>query len=151
MSKTRKYRGPETWARVRERYLAGEPAPALAIEFDVGLGNLRRRAAEEGWTRQHHARFSEPPNVRWAPKPGERLSRREMTVKRFKETWPELWGEMEDIAGECALDALGAHPEDAAPMCDWAYRWRAETFGPDCAAADRERRAELEREQAEGR
>ena len=47
----RKYRGPETWARVREAYVAGESAPSVARRFDVGLSNLRRRAMDEGWTR----------------------------------------------------------------------------------------------------
>ena len=48
----RKYRGPETWARVREAYVAGESAPSVARRFDVGLSNLRRRALAEGWTRR---------------------------------------------------------------------------------------------------
>jgi hypothetical protein len=48
----RKYRGPETWARVRQAYVAGESAPSVARRFDVGLANLRRRARLEGWTRK---------------------------------------------------------------------------------------------------
>ncbi|MFJ6023297.1 hypothetical protein ACIQC9_01700 [Brevundimonas sp. NPDC092305] len=48
----RKYRGPETWKRVREAYVAGESAPSVARRFDVGLANLRRRAMAEGWTRK---------------------------------------------------------------------------------------------------
>jgi hypothetical protein len=51
----RKYRGPETWARVRQAYIAGESAPSLARRFDVGLANLRRRAMAEGWTRKIYA------------------------------------------------------------------------------------------------
>ena len=51
----RKYRGPETWARVREAYVAGESAPSVARRFDVGLSNLRRRAMAEGWTRSRIA------------------------------------------------------------------------------------------------
>jgi hypothetical protein len=52
----RKYRGPETWARVRQAYVAGESAPSVARRFDVGLANLRRRAIKEGWTRKTIAR-----------------------------------------------------------------------------------------------
>ncbi|WP_309627403.1 hypothetical protein [Brevundimonas sp.] len=52
----RKYRGPETWARVRQAYIAGESAPSVARRFDVGLANLRRRAIIEGWTRKTYAR-----------------------------------------------------------------------------------------------
>lgn len=51
----RKYRGPEVWARVRTAYLAGESAPSVARRFDVGLGNLRKRASAEGWTRSRAA------------------------------------------------------------------------------------------------
>ena len=51
----RKYRGPETWVRVRAAYIAGESAPAVARRFDVGLSNLRRRAMAEGWTRSRIA------------------------------------------------------------------------------------------------
>lgn len=51
----RKYRGPETWARVKAAYVAGESAPSVARRFDVGLSNLRRRAMQEGWTRNRIA------------------------------------------------------------------------------------------------
>lgn len=51
----RKYPGPETWARVKAAYIAGEPAPSVARRFDVGLSNLRRRAMAEGWTRNRIA------------------------------------------------------------------------------------------------
>lgn len=47
----RKYRGPETWRRVREAYAAGESGPSVAMRFDVGLANLRKKAMREGWTR----------------------------------------------------------------------------------------------------
>lgn len=51
----RKFRGPETWARVKAAYVAGEPGPSVARRFDVGLSNLRRRAIKEGWTRNRVA------------------------------------------------------------------------------------------------
>lgn len=51
----RKYRGPETWARVRDAYVAGESGPSVARRFDVGLANLRKRAMREGWTRNRTA------------------------------------------------------------------------------------------------
>lgn len=63
----RKYRGPETWARVREAYLAGEPAPAVARRFDVSLDNLRKKASREGWTRAAMARRFDLKPVRGAP------------------------------------------------------------------------------------
>ncbi len=47
-----KQRSPAVWAKVREAYLAGEPAASVARRFDVGVGNLRYRANAEGWTRK---------------------------------------------------------------------------------------------------
>ncbi|MFT4911877.1 MAG: hypothetical protein ACI9YM_000450 [Brevundimonas sp.] len=69
----RKYRGPETWARVRAAYVAGESAPSVARRFDVGLSNLRRRAMAEGWTRNRIAETLDLKPVRGAaddPGPG---------------------------------------------------------------------------------
>jgi len=51
----RKYRGQETWDRVRAAYEAGETGPSVARRFDVGLANLRKKARKEGWTRKHVA------------------------------------------------------------------------------------------------
>ncbi len=51
----KKYRGPETWARVQEAYLAGEAAASVALRFDVSVANLRKRASREGWTRNRAA------------------------------------------------------------------------------------------------
>jgi hypothetical protein len=55
---------------------------------------------------------------------------------------------MEDIAGQAALEAVTLGPEAAIPLCDWAYRWRAEHFGPECAAADARLRPALDAELA---
>jgi len=60
----RKYRGPETWARVKAAYIAGESAPSVARRFDVGLSNLRRRAMAEGWTRTCIAERLDPRPLR---------------------------------------------------------------------------------------
>ena len=64
-----KYRGPETWALVRQAYLGGETAGSVAKRFDVGVDALRRRATNEGWTRKEHAAAVDPaaalhPNAR---------------------------------------------------------------------------------------
>ena len=47
-----KQRSQAVWAKVREAYLAGEPAASVARRVDVGVGNLRFRANAEGWTRK---------------------------------------------------------------------------------------------------
>lgn len=71
----RKYRGPETWARVRQAYIAGESAPSVARRFDVGLANLRRRAMAEGWTRKAHAQRIDLKPIRGgADEPGDGLA-----------------------------------------------------------------------------
>lgn len=71
----RKYRGPETWARVKQAYLAGESAPSVARRFDVGLPNLRRRAMLEGWTRKTYAHQIDLKPIRGgADEPGSALA-----------------------------------------------------------------------------
>ena len=149
MKQVRRQHGAVVWAAVRAEYLLGAPVGELEVRYGVTESALRKRAEREGWTRVAQARFEQRPQVRWLPTPGPIRSRRELTVEQFRATWPEIWGEMEDVARECALDALSANPEDAAPMCDWAYRWRAATFGPDCAAEDARLKAERAAEAAE--
>ncbi|TPW00793.1 MAG: hypothetical protein FD125_2940, partial [bacterium] len=51
----RKYRGPEVWARARAAYEEGQIGPEVARRYDVGLANLRKKAAREGWSRSHQA------------------------------------------------------------------------------------------------
>lgn len=46
---TSKRRGPKTWAAARALYQAGWTARAVADRFDLGIGNLYRRSAKEGW------------------------------------------------------------------------------------------------------
>lgn len=55
----RKYRGPEVWARVRQAYEAGESGPSVALRFDIGLANLRKKCRLEGWSRRHQAERSD--------------------------------------------------------------------------------------------
>ena len=63
----RKYRGPETWARVREAYVAGEPAASVCLRFDVTVHNLRKKASREGWTRSRVAAETDLKPIRGAP------------------------------------------------------------------------------------
>jgi hypothetical protein len=70
----RKYRGEDTWRRVREAYVAGETGPSLARRYDVGLANLRKKASREGWTRSATAAALDrelppeaPPEIAAAP------------------------------------------------------------------------------------
>lgn len=45
-------RGPETWARIRDAFIGGETAGALASRFGVGESTVRTRARLEGWRRR---------------------------------------------------------------------------------------------------
>lgn len=65
----RKYRGPETWKRVRAAYEAGESGPSCARRFDVGLANLRKKARREGWSRKDQADRADRELPREAPAP----------------------------------------------------------------------------------
>lgn len=46
-----KIRGPETWALIRESYLAGGSARELAARYDVTEWAIWRRAWKENWTK----------------------------------------------------------------------------------------------------
>lgn len=50
--RTIKQRPQKVWDAARAAYLAGEPGASVARRFDVGYGNLRHRAIQEGWTRK---------------------------------------------------------------------------------------------------
>lgn len=56
-----KCRGPKTWAVARERYLAGETARAICRDLDLGVANLYRRAAAEGWRKRDLPDLPPPP------------------------------------------------------------------------------------------
>lgn len=61
-----RFRGPETWAAVREAFIAGETAAAVAARFGVTDGAIRQRANREGWTRKALAAVAEAPTRRRA-------------------------------------------------------------------------------------
>jgi len=44
--------GKAVWTLIRQRYLAGESAPALADIFNVTQYAIRRRISREGWSKQ---------------------------------------------------------------------------------------------------
>lgn len=58
-----KIRGPETWALIRESYLAGAPAKVLAARYDVTEWAIWRRAWREGWTKQDRVEGAPAPAV----------------------------------------------------------------------------------------
>lgn len=63
--------GPQTWGRIREAYLSGLSAPAVAARFGVSVAAIRKRAAREGWTKAAMGDASRAPSWRGAaPGPG---------------------------------------------------------------------------------
>lgn len=56
-----KIRGPETWALIRESYLAGASARQLAARYDVTEWAIWRRAWKKGWTKQDRVEPVPPP------------------------------------------------------------------------------------------
>lgn len=63
-----KIRGPETWALVRESYLAGASARQVAARYDVTEWAVWRRAWREKWTKRHRVEAAPPPALeRLAP------------------------------------------------------------------------------------
>ncbi|MFJ6024812.1 hypothetical protein ACIQC9_09495 [Brevundimonas sp. NPDC092305] len=48
----KKIRSEDTWDEVERRWEAGETGASLAQRYDVGLANLWRRRASEGWRRR---------------------------------------------------------------------------------------------------
>jgi hypothetical protein len=55
-----KIRGPETWALIRESYLAGASARELARRYDVTEWAIWRRAWKEEWTKRDRAEARAP-------------------------------------------------------------------------------------------
>ena len=53
----------------------------------------------------------------------------------------QLRERVEAAADRAARGALTSPQGLEPPLCEWAYRWRAEHLGPECAAADAARRA----------
>ncbi|TAM53821.1 MAG: hypothetical protein EPN57_08670 [Paraburkholderia sp.] len=40
---------PESWAEIRRRYIAGEPAKRIAREFGISDGAVYKRSARDSW------------------------------------------------------------------------------------------------------
>lgn len=65
-----KIRGPETWALVRESYLAGASARQLAARYDVTAWAIWRRAWREEWNKRHRAEVPPPALEQLTPDAG---------------------------------------------------------------------------------
>lgn len=122
-----KIRSDETWAAVRRGWEAGETGASLAHRYDVGLANLWRRRASEGWRR----RRGEDPS----PEPAEGWERHaERALAAFELRLAETRALAEVLA-----EAMQGGALESVPLwhAGFVLGRRAERLGPEAAARDR--------------
>lgn len=124
----RKIRSDDTWGEVRRGWEAGETGASLARRYDVGLDNLWRRRASEGWRR--------PPPADRAPEPIEGWDRR---AARKRETFEARREETRLLAVKLAETMQGGSLKEV-PLwhVGFVLTWRAERLGAQATAADRD-------------
>lgn len=127
-----KFRSEETWAEVRRGWEAGETGASLARRYDVGLANLWRRRAAEGWERDRPDDPNPEPVEGWDRYAQRRMEAFETEIEAQRELARDL------------LAAMRGGPLEAAPLwhLGFLYAFRAEHLGPETAAADRARAVE---------
>lgn len=124
-----KVRDEETWEAVRRAWEGGETAASCARRFDVGMANLWRRRAAEGWDRNRPEDPSPEPIGGW-----------ERHAQKTWETFETRLGEERALARALAASMTGGPLEDV-PLWHLGFvlRWRAEHLGAEVAAGDRAR------------
>ncbi|KQW82436.1 hypothetical protein [Brevundimonas sp. Root1279] len=123
-----KIRSDETWDEVRRAWEAGETGASLAHRYNVGLANLWRRRASEGWRR---LRGEDPP-----PEPVEGWERHAArAMEAFELKLAETRALAETLAAAMQGGALAGVPLWHA---GFVLAWRAERLGAEAAARDRE-------------
>ena len=124
---TRKLRSHETWRAVRRAWEDGETGASLARRFDVGLANLWRRRASEGWERGRDEDPTPEPAQGW-----ERyaLGRMETFERGLEET---------RLLATALAKAMAGGSLKGVPLwhVGFVLTWRAEHLGAETAARDR--------------
>lgn len=123
----RKLRSEDTWDQVRRAWEAGETAASLARRYDVGLANLWRRRASEGWERRETADPDPVPVEGW-----DRYARRRMAEFDYRLAETRL------VATKLA-EAMQGGPLEQTPLWHLGFvlAWRAAHLTPETAARDR--------------
>lgn len=121
-------RSDDTWAEVRRAWERGETGASLARRYDVGLANLWRRRASEGWERR---REKDP-----APEPLEGWDR---YAERKRDEFELRVAEARAVAVKLA-EAMQGAPLGLVPLWHMGFvlAWRAAHLTPETAARDRE-------------
>ena len=123
-----KIRSEDTWEEVRRGWERGETAASLALRYDVGLANLWRRRAAEGWRRLRAGDPEPEPVEGW-----DNRARRAMDAFRTRRDETRLLAEKQ-------AEAMQGGPLHEVPLwhAGFVLEWRAERLGPEVAAADRD-------------
>lgn len=124
----RKLRSEDTWDEVRRAWEAGETGASLALRYDVGLANLWRRRASEGWRRRREADPRPEPLEGW-----DRYARRKLDEFEVRLEETRL------LAGKLAEAMTAGGPLEGVPLWHVGYvlAWREERLGAETAKADR--------------
>lgn len=123
----RKLRSEGTWDQVRRAWEAGETAASLVQRYDVGLANLWRRRASEGWRRLKTADPEPEPVEGW-----DRYAQRKLAEFEYQRE------EARQLATKLA-EAMQGGPLEQAPLWHLGFvlTWRADSLTPETAARDR--------------
>ncbi|MEH6664094.1 MAG: hypothetical protein V7678_04535 [Brevundimonas sp.] len=123
-----KIRSEDTWAEVRRGWERGETGAALAQRYDVGLANLWRRRASEGWRRLRPEDPEPEPVEGW-----DKRARRALEAFRVRRDETRLLAEK-------LAEAMQGGPLHEVPLwhAGFVLAWRAERLGPEATAADRD-------------
>jgi hypothetical protein len=124
----RKLRSEDTWHEVRRAWERGETAASLAQRYDVGLANLWRRRASEGWRRRKTADPEPEPVEGW-----DRYAQRKLAEFEYQ------LEETRQLATKLA-EAMQGGPLENTPLWHLGFvlTWRAHSLTPETAAGDRE-------------
>ena len=125
---SRKLRSDDTWDEVRRAWEAGQTGASLARRYDVGLANLWRRRASDGWRRR------KAPDPRPEPLEGwDRYARGKL------EAFDLQLAETRVLAQKLAEAMTGGGPMPGVPLWHVGYvlAWREERLGAAVAAEDR--------------
>ncbi|MDP3802759.1 hypothetical protein [Brevundimonas sp.] len=123
----RKLRSDDTWRAVRRAWEAGETAASLARRYDVGLANLWRRRASEGWKRRETADPDPEPAEGW-----DGYARRKQFEFEYQLVETRL------LATKLA-EAMQGGPLERVSVWHLGFvlEWRADNLTPETAARDR--------------
>ncbi|WP_332658534.1 hypothetical protein [Brevundimonas sp.] len=121
-----RFHSEEVWEQVRRGWEQGETGASLAKRYQVGLANLWRRRASEGWVRPTEKDPIPEPLEGWDSYARRRFDQFEIDVKETRELAQSL------------LAFMRGEPMTEAPLWHlaWLFAFRAEHLGAETAEQD---------------